>query len=170
MKIIKYQAFIGCGLASVEIGEGVEVIEGHVFQKNTKLRSVKLPSTLKTLGNAVFHSCYSLEKVELPELQVIEDYSLCLCRGLKEIVIPKTVNIIGDEAFSNCVSLVSVFFQDQSSLETIGNGTFLQCINLKEANIPSSCNTFGELVFEGCSSLGPGFPHITDKNDEETDL
>ena len=56
VKTIGYQAFIGCNLTSVSIGEGVERIENFAFENCPVLDSVSFPSTLKEMGNQLFFS------------------------------------------------------------------------------------------------------------------
>ena len=56
VKTIGYEAFIGCNLTSVSIGEGIENIENFAFMDCGALDSVSFPSTLKTMGNQLFYS------------------------------------------------------------------------------------------------------------------
>ena len=48
------------------IPEGVEVIEGEFWDKDSKLKKIHLPSTLRTMEANTFIHC-PIEEIELPE-------------------------------------------------------------------------------------------------------
>ena len=102
-------AFYGCkSLKRVELNEGLEVLgecaqlfSSGVF-RDSAVHSVKLPSTLKKIGDYSFCNCKNLRAIALPErLETIGDYSF---RGtaLIEVFIPMCVKIIGERAFNGC--------------------------------------------------------------------
>ena len=83
-------------------------------------------SPLKSLPDAVFAGCVSLERVVLPPmLEIIGDKTFMGCESLEEIVIPDTVIFIGNHAFYECTALADVTLPE--SLETIGEGAFSLC-------------------------------------------
>lgn len=63
-----------------EIPEGWTVIEGFAFKGCKDLKSITLPSSLKTIGTRAFEGC----------------------ENLREITIPSSVDSIGDCAFKDC--------------------------------------------------------------------
>lgn len=68
-----------------------------------------VPQGVTTIGEAAFHTCRNLTKVNLPaSLQTIGTSAFNRCNGLTEIRIPKNVSSIGDYAFSNCTDIASV--------------------------------------------------------------
>ena len=93
---------------------------------NTGLESVTFEtgSSLKTIGQSAFASCYSL----------------------KTITIPASVTSIGASAFTNS-GLESVTFETGTSLEVIGVNVFGSCGNLKTITIPASVTSIGENAF-----------------------
>ena len=102
-------AFHGCkSLKRVELNEGLEVLgecaqlfSSGVF-RDSAVHSVKLPSTLKKIGDYSFCNCKNLRAIALPEhLETIGDYSF---RGtaLTEVFIPMCVKTIGEGAFNGC--------------------------------------------------------------------
>ncbi|MCM1221366.1 MAG: leucine-rich repeat protein [Lachnospiraceae bacterium] len=79
---------------------------------NSTIESVKLPSTVKTIGDAAFQHCFHL----------------------KEIVLPYGLKSIEKNAFEDCVSLTSLSVP--SSVSAIGSGVFGGCGNLTEIQLP----------------------------------
>ena len=88
VKVIDTGAFRNCGIDSLEIGEGVEIIGKDAFRENWNLRSVVLPTTLKTIGEYAFYYCeYQLKKIELPaSLDSIGDYAFSRLNNLSYVV------------------------------------------------------------------------------------
>ncbi|MDY3770175.1 MAG: leucine-rich repeat domain-containing protein, partial [Lachnospiraceae bacterium] len=66
--VIRWQAFYNCSsLTSIEIPKGVESIEGSTFSGCSKLKEIKLPTTLKVIGYYAFRDCGGLISIEIPE-------------------------------------------------------------------------------------------------------
>ena len=110
-------------LKSVEFAEGIEAIgyenqtvlggySGNVFYGCSALVDVKLPKTLRYIGEQFFGQCTALEKIELPDgLISIGSKAFMLCTGIKQIVIPKSVRIIGTTVFSGWTEDQKVCFE-----------------------------------------------------------
>ena len=93
-------------LSSVILDEGLERLEGpgddddqhgSVFG-GTNIKSIKLPSTLKTLGNNIFQGCKMLRHaIFRNESKLKEIGSGCFINsGIEEIIIPNSVTTIYD--------------------------------------------------------------------------
>ena len=78
------------------------------------VNQVTIPSSVTTIKNAAFQSCYSLQSVS----------------------IQSSVTSIGSSAFRDCYSLQSVSIP--SSVTSIGSFAFEQCYSLQSVSIPSS--------------------------------
>jgi len=62
--------------------------------------TVRLPSTLKKIGNNAFYNCRSLSKIDFPDgLEIIGNDAFNLCLTLEAIDIPDSVTKIGTSAF-----------------------------------------------------------------------
>ena len=87
VKAIGTGAFQNCGIDSLEIGEGVEIIGKNAFRENWSIRSVVLPNTLRTIGEYAFFYCeYQLSKIELPaSLDSIGNYAFSRCNYLNSV-------------------------------------------------------------------------------------
>jgi hypothetical protein len=69
------------------------------------------------------------------------------------VYIKSNVTEIGRQAFSDCKNLSYVMFEDNSSLETIGQSAFQSCIHLGDITIPASVTTINGDAFSYCSDL-----------------
>ena len=113
-------------------GYTVTKIGAEVFQKNTNLSTVTLPSGLVSIGSYAFYEC----------------------TNLKSIVIPDAVTSIGTEAFYGCSSLASV--ELSSNLITLGYNAFVNCVALSSITIPKKMSRCGNATggpVSGCTHL-----------------
>ena len=113
--------------------KGIDVIsvEGLAFAGCTNITKIKLPNTLKSIGQAAFYSC-----------------------NITEIVFPDSLEeIIGNNngAFDNCQRLEKITFG--KGIKKLGSHIFRGCTNLSHVKIPSSITTFGSGVFANCPKL-----------------
>ncbi len=126
---IPANAFMGCGLESVEIPSSVTSIEAWAFFCCEGLTSVNIPSSVISIG----------------------DYAFSGCSGLTSINIPSSVTSIGELVFSECSSLASV--EISQGVTSIGSGAFMRCGGLTNVRIPSSVTSIGAFAFQDCDSL-----------------
>eukprot|EP00980_Cylindrotheca_fusiformis_P007495 scaffold1555_cov108-Cylindrotheca_fusiformis.AAC.1 len=154
------------GLISVELPEGLQVIEEYLFNGCQSLPTIKIPSSVIEIGNGVFLYCSGLISVELPEgLQVIKASMFYGCKSLPTIKIPSSVIEIGDEAFGKCTALKHVQLPD--TVTRIGHCAFSYCCELVFVQfvsggarttspinpVPLTSKIIGDGAFKGCSSL-----------------
>lgn len=118
-------------------GKPVEVIgdRSKIFSFqytiNDEVKKIKIPSTVKTISENAFDSCYVAESIE----------------------IPASVTSIGDYAFKGCASLLSVSIPTSGDDLTIGDGAFIGCSKLTRVNLPDRIISMGGGCFTGCSNL-----------------
>lgn len=99
--------FSGCSnLTSVELNEGLEEINYDCFSK-TGIETIKIPSSLKILGDRVFCDCKYLKQVDFPECGVLDQIgkSCFAISGIEQITIPNYVKTLCENAFSSCEKL-----------------------------------------------------------------
>lgn len=99
-----------------------------MFSNCTGLTNLKLPKTLKSIGNYAFSGC----------------------SGLSNVTIPNSVTSIGNYAFS-ASGLTNITIPNSAT--TIGSNAFYNCIGLKSATITSHLTFLGDYAFSGCSAL-----------------
>lgn len=92
-------AFSFTNLVSIELPEGVTVIESYVFSNCENLAEVKLPKSLTEIGNAAFSRCENLEKIVIPSS--VEKIGSCAFEktSLAYIFIPESVTELSISAF-----------------------------------------------------------------------
>ncbi len=99
------------------------------FKNNNNLKSVDLPSCVKTIDSNAFANCKYLTTVSMQTgVESIDSGAFSNCESLTSISIPSSVTSIDNNAFRNCFSLQSIF-------------------------IPSSVTTMKYRIFGGCSLL-----------------
>ena len=158
--------------------EGVDYtltgIAKSVFSGSSELTSIKLPSTLQTLGNNAFYNCSKLEEIEIPAsvksipyyafyqcsnlktvilhdgLETIDGYAFYQCSNLQEMIIPNTVKTIGEYAFRNCYKLEKVVLP--ALLEEIPKYAFAETA-IMSIDIPSTVKRIGGYAFSTCRKL-----------------
>lgn len=146
LEVGKY-AFAGCEkLETVVIEEGVTEIPECMFMNMQAIKSLTLPSTLKTIGAYAFDR-YGAESIELPEgLETIGEDAFANS-NLTSIKIPSTVSTIGSRAFYSCNDLASVEFAEGTKIEAIGEFAFNWCNGLKAVTLPDSLKKLGDGCF-----------------------
>lgn len=71
VKVLPERVFLGSGLKSVMLNEGLEEIDGYAFGLCKNLQSVTIPSTVKNIGSYAFYSIYNIAGDPLKELIVL---------------------------------------------------------------------------------------------------
>ena len=139
---------------------GFENVTGNIpkyaLAKCTSLTSVKLPVTLKKMGDCMFQGSKSINIAnidELTSLTTIPGWTFDGCENLT-ITLPDSVTTIGSSAFeSACKNGGSITINPTSQLKTIGGTAFKSCTALKEIYIPSTVTSIGDNAFNSCTSL-----------------
>ncbi len=143
------------GYPIIAVGEGA--LQG------ASLRQLKLGSTVRTVGDAAFEGCSSLETATILASDItIGKNAFAGCGALRSITFgatseegtaalaaasPSDKISVGDGAFENCVSLEEIELKGLSSL---GAGAFRGCSSLKKVLIDSKLGlTIGAGAFDG---------------------
>lgn len=135
-------------------GYSVISIDKSAFKECTKLESVSIPKTVKTIGDYAFMSCTGLMKVEIDpeaEIESIPTGAFYNCQYLMDITLPESLTYIGYSAFDSCSSLTEIDIPD--SVDSIDAFAFKDCYCLKSLELPDSLNALGSGVFMNCYSV-----------------
>ncbi len=125
---------------------------GSFMFYNCKLKNVKLPKSVTTIGNNAFHYCTDLVSVDIPKnVTTIGSEAFRFCSNLTSITIPDGVTSISGYAFYNCSNLTSINIPD--GVTSIGGYAFHNCSNLTSITIPDGVTSISEYAFSRCSSL-----------------
>ncbi len=158
-------AFHGCSkLNDVTFGKSLEVIGKNAFFNCRELGVVRttnsanpddvtssyyevvLPSTVKTIGEAAFAQCVSVQKFNMgANVITIEKEAFYSCTALEEITFSKTLQTVSDNAFTNCTLLTQIAFPD--TLTTLGDEVFAQCLLLFSVDLGDGLEQMGKGVF-----------------------
>eukprot|EP00574_Skeletonema_japonicum_P000339 CAMPEP_0201740842 /NCGR_PEP_ID=MMETSP0593-20130828/46509_1 /ASSEMBLY_ACC=CAM_ASM_000672 /TAXON_ID=267983 /ORGANISM="Skeletonema japonicum, Strain CCMP2506" /LENGTH=347 /DNA_ID=CAMNT_0048235163 /DNA_START=58 /DNA_END=1101 /DNA_ORIENTATION=+ len=145
-------------LVSVEMHDGVEIIEYEAFYYCESLRGIKLVG-VKEIGQNAFIHCIALTDVEFgDELDTIGHRAFCGCNSLRSIKIP-SVRTVENYAFHYCEQLTDVEFG--SNLETFEAGAFSRCPNLRRIAIPLKHIMIPFDYFEGQYTQFAGCHNLT---------
>ncbi|MBQ2974604.1 MAG: leucine-rich repeat protein [Clostridia bacterium] len=137
---------------SYEIKEGTIIVSDEAFWSCEGLTSVKIPGSVKSIGEAAFEWCTGLTSAEIGSgVTSIGIAAFNGCEGLTSVKIPDSVTSIGYGAFAECIGLTSVEIPD--SITNTGDFTFYNCYNLTNVKIPDSVTSIGEGSFASCAGL-----------------
>ena len=170
---ILYSCFSKLVGTDVVIPEGVISIESRALSELTTVKTVVVPSTLKTIGPAAFyktgikeiklpesieriaHGAFAqteLQSISLPDsIDTIEGELFEGCEKLVEIKLPTTLKMIQPMAFEKCNSLERIQLPD--GLQRIEIRAFNQCSKLKTITIPDTVTYLGLNALGGCIDL-----------------
>ena len=99
-------------LTTVNIENGIPLIDNAVFKGCTALKTVNIPASVTYIGSFAFQDCTALTEIELPEGLTHVGMFTFLNTGLTSIRIPSTVTDIGEYAFGCSGSLEDYDFID----------------------------------------------------------
>ena len=168
-------AFVNCGIEKLSIPNIIE-LKPSTFYKS-KLKSIKLPLTLRRIGkncfrdcelleevdmmscselhNGCFEGCYALRTIRLPNnLHVMEHSCFKECSSLQHITIPAYVVRIPTSCFEDCDDLRMVYFEKPKTAYPLRfeSRAFRNCKDLEYIQF-SKRLTIGPECFEKCINL-----------------
>lgn len=117
----------------------------HMAFFGSRLTSVTLPATLRTIGHSAFAGCNLLQQVAIPEsVTTIEPYAFS-GSGLLAIDIPATVTAVQKGAFANCTALT----QATINSPVIGEQAFMGDHALAQLTLGEALAEIGDEAFHG---------------------
>ncbi len=177
VKIIKLQAFNGCGsLANVIFAQNsqLEEIENWAFY-NTAIESITFPNTIKKFGNDFINNIKSLNVEEGGEYYCSKDGILFSAdertlvrypsgRETTSYTVPEGVEIIGSRAFDGCYYLETITMGTDVRVileeAFVGNfkdirvdGELTGFLGLKEVIMNENLQEIHNMAFYGCSLM-----------------
>lgn len=135
----------------VEVPAGVERICDRAFA-GARIRSIKIPNSVTSIGVSAFHLCSSLSEITIPKSATsIGERAFAFCSSLSRITIPESITCIGSNVFDGCSSLREIMIPE--SVTSIGRGAFHSCRSLNEITIPESVTSIGDYAVSDCYKL-----------------
>lgn len=152
VKYIGVEAFNESSIETIVIPEGIETLEMGVFGRCSKLKSVTLPKSLKTIKGEGYITFSETNKRHC-------DSPFYCCTSLEEIVIPDAVESIDDIAFYGCNAMKRFVVNNNPTFYSDG-GVLMQRLSAKDGGgikllqYPSSREGTEYTVPEGVTALG----------------
>ena len=129
-------------------GKPVTAVMQHEsrYLSGTGIDTVKLPASLKVIGERAFYRFAALRELVLPPaLEEIGDGAFYNCARIDHLRLPATLKRLGREAFNYCRRLGAISLPD--GLEEIGARTFEGCGRLATVRLPATVKIIGERAF-----------------------
>ena len=125
----------------------ITIIDTGSFTECTRLTSIIIPDTVKSIRSWAFSECIGLKSIIIPsKVKVISWNAFDGCTGLTSIILENGVKSIGERTFRNCISLKSITIPD--TFEWIVDNAFVGCTGLTSVTIPDSVRSIGDHAFE----------------------
>lgn len=108
----------------------VTSIAGNGFASATNLEKVRLPKSIKTIGNSAFANCQNLKSITLNSVQSIGTNAFNLCSSLPYLIMPETIMTVAPTILRSCNTQVYVRATEAKTQE----GTWASNWNGNNAN------------------------------------
>ena len=115
-------------------GTNVTSIGSYAFWNCSDLASVRLPKTVKSIGNYAYYGNPIKELPDNGSITTIGDHAFASCQNLSEFTIPESYNSFGKYAFHNCKGIKKLVIP--SNVTSIGEQIFNECTNLSDLTLP----------------------------------
>lgn len=169
VKNIGRNAFEGCSILSLKLGENLEDLEECAF-KGCNITSLSIPKSVINIRANAFGECSQLTtlKIEDGDTEIcmedafsqspIETFYLgrSVCGSFKNMSVSSVeigakAKSIGKSFFAYCLSLSSISIPN--NIEVLGDGAFEGCNSLKSVELGNGLTSINSYLFHNCSSL-----------------
>lgn len=118
--------------------------------------NITLSDNVQYIGEGAFFKT-EIQSFNSSNIKTIGDFAFSNNNSLKSVELGKNLSYLGKSAFMGCGSLITLKFDPESILETIGESAFENCTNLGSdyglIEIPKSVKTIEKAAFKKCSSM-----------------
>lgn len=142
----------GAILRKIVIGGKATTVGMKAFSRLPTLDEVYISDGVETLKRESFYSCPALRRVRLPDTlkSIGENNTFASCTALRDINL-QSVTSVGASSFSACNALGRVTFE---SLTRLVNAAFSSCRGLQRVDLPEGISNIDSNVFQYCEILG----------------
>jgi len=153
-------------------GKKVTAISVRAFERNNEIKTVEIPSTVKTIGTCAFQECKGIERVNIGDGVEELDLVFDVCEKLKKVHLGKSVSRI-QSSFHNCHNITGfdvdpdnnfictidgvIFSKDKSVL------IFCPCGKTGKYDIPYGTKVIGDSAFENTDLEEIYIPNTVEK-------
>ena len=140
-------------LTEISLPEKIKELPDNAFWWCSKLKTVHLPSNLKTIGDSAFANT-AIEEIVIPDsvthIGKSAFYAIVGKAYLKKIVMSANIVEIGDSAFRG-TNIEEIKLSD--TLNSIGESAFASCVNLQSVKLPNNLSVISKNAFDKCENL-----------------
>ena len=135
------------------MGRAVVSISEMAFAQNHEIVSVRVPASVKSIGDYAFAWCHMLASVTFDNagINVIGERCFIGCDSLNNLYLGDSIRTIGEKAFAFCSSLQTLALP--FGTKNVGNSAFEGCRSLETVSLPESLDTLPDNMFGACISL-----------------
>lgn len=148
---IKNTSFI----KTIDIDDGIEILEDNCFDKSEELINIILPNTLQKIGAFALYACHRLNHLNLPNnIMYIGDSFVEDCYSLERVVLPQNLKKLGEYAFERATSLKEIVFNE--GLVDLNDGLLNGCTSINgflSLNISKQIRILPKFMFINCESI-----------------
>ena len=131
------------GVASVELYDGLIIVAPHAFENCASLTEVKIPSTVRVIGDSSFVGCVKLQTIVIPSsVQSIGANAFTGCSILNVVKIGSGTKSISTYAFDNMEGLTSFEVDENNNYYSAVNGALLDGKHQTIIRVPEALNNF----------------------------
>lgn len=139
-------------ITSIKLPDSLKVVGEKAFYYCDELKHIAIPNGVTEIGMSAFHGCKNLESIELPEtLILIDELAFHGCDNINNVIIPSTVQYIKKSAFRSCDGLTNIYIPQ--NVTSIGEEAFASCSKLNEVYIANGTKSIGKYAFRYCRNL-----------------
>ena len=132
-------------IETVVLGSKVTTIENQAFSKQSNLKNINFPNSLKSVGSYGLYMT-GLTEITLPDgIEEMKEFSFAYMDNLVKAYVPGSIVTIEGGNFMNNPLLSNVILGE--GLETIGPSMFAYCPSLKNITLPSTLKTITASAF-----------------------
>ena len=130
------------------VDRSVDTITRRAFYNCRRLVSIEMHDDVKIIEVGAFESCFSVKRIKLLGVRVIESSAFMDCRALEDVEFGNKLDKIGSDAFTR-TSLRSIKLPKIRAIEA----AFAHCEQLTEVDLPEDLEGIGSGVFQRCPLL-----------------
>ena len=139
-------------IKTVRLPDTLKTIGWGAFELCKKLKKINIPKSVNKIDCCAFSGCENLKQITIPgSIKSLELNTFDGCKNLKKVIMKKGVKKIGFGVFDDCKRLKSVKFSN--SLISIGQGAFCDCKTLSKIKLPNKLKKIKMYAFIGCKKL-----------------
>lgn len=140
-------------LKTIKLPSKIKTFNNSIFEGCTNLTSVSLPDSLNTVGVGCFKGCSQYKRFELTQSHTSD----ITCRsnifensGISQIIIDKTSGnlILDQQSFASCPNLTTLSINQHTKLSSIPKKLCYNTPSLAAFQVPYAVVSIGESAFE----------------------